>query len=259
MPKGRKLNLPQIEELEYRHFERIRYFVLDNINSIINGLNSRLNIKGDWYEQFIASKSNKASDLESGAERIFHHIFAHGMKNPNSAPIGADLMFETYDAFIHIDVKTISDSNWSDYKGKLVVEPNQTSYPIDYMGVKTNLPPFYSKTFSKNRISHYKPCLTYFIYVLHQHASDRIYSILLICMPNGFLYCYYGNKIIQAGKSKGKNVRFAFKNCPIFELISNKYSPKYRVEFLWKDKAYSQEDLTGIKEKKLKIPVWIEQ
>jgi len=71
-------------------------------------------------------------------------------------------MFETYDAFIHIDVKTISDSNWSDYKGKLVVEPNQTSYPIDNMGVKANLPQFYSRIYNENGVSYYKPCLTYF-------------------------------------------------------------------------------------------------
>ncbi|NPA34999.1 MAG: hypothetical protein GXO48_08745 [Chlorobi bacterium] len=45
MSKARKLKPRQIEELEHRHFGRIRYFVLDNIGTIINGLNSRLEIK----------------------------------------------------------------------------------------------------------------------------------------------------------------------------------------------------------------------
>ncbi len=259
MPAIHLLNPFEVEELEYRHFERIRYFVLDNIFLIVEGLNSRLNIKQDWYSQFIATKSNKASDLESGAERIFHHVFAHGMRSPNSSPIGADLMFETYDAFIHIDIKTISDSNWGDYRGKVVVEPNQTSYPLDSKGAKANLPMFYSKTFSRNGAIYYKPCLTYFVYVLHQHAAKRIYSILLICMPNGSLYDYYGDGIIHAGKNKGKNVRFAFRKSPIFELLSSPENVKFRIEFLWKDKGYTQDELIGIREELLKIPVWIEQ
>lgn len=142
----------ELEQLEYTHFQRIRYTFLDNFDEILEGLNSRLEILSDWYRQFMSTKKpgTMPSDLDTGAERIFHHAFAHSMKHPNSSPIGADLMYETFDAFIHIDIKTISSSNWGDYKGTIVVGANQTSYPINrrYPNLLPRLKTYYySKTF----------------------------------------------------------------------------------------------------------------
>jgi len=248
----------EIERLEWVHFERIRYHFLDNLESILEGLNSRLKIKDDWYRQFISTKSNKASDLETGAERIFHYVYSHGMKHPNSSPIGSDLMYETFDAFVHIDIKTVSETNWGDYKGKIAIQPNQTSYPLSKFGLSSNLPQFYSTTFERNGVRFKKPALTYFIYILHRHASEEIYSILLISMPNGRLYKYYGDAILQAGKTKN-SVRYAFKNEPRFVLLSQEGKTRFRVEFLLKSREYNQQKLIGIPESKYKIPVWVER
>jgi len=234
-----KLSPIEIEELEFVHFERIRYYFLDNLQYILKGLHSRLEIKRDWYNQFISTKSNVASDLEMGAERIFHYVFAQGMKHPNSSPIGCDLMYETFDSFIHIDIKTISESNWGDYRGKISVKPNQTSYPLRKFELNPNLPPFYSKTFEKEGSRYYKPALTYFIYILHKHASAEIYSILLVCMPNGALYQTYGDNILHAGKTKN-SVRYAFKEEPRFIHLSRKRNKEiFRIEFLYKSKKFS--------------------
>ena len=264
---GKILTPIEIEELEFQHFMRIRHYLLDNIKDIVDGLHSRLKIKNNWYKQFIASKKNKGeSDLEMGAERIFHYIFSQGMKHPNSSPIGADLMYETYDSFIHIDIKTTSDSNMSDYKGKIAIRPNQTSYPsknyqhmFKYKHKFTpNLPTFYSRTFKKNGNGYKKPTLTYFINVLHKSASKELYSIILVCMPNGELYKEYGDKILHAGKTKN-TVRYAFKGEPRFILLSKQRgSDIFRVEFVIKNKKYSQEDLIGIRQNTYKIPVWVE-
>ncbi len=251
-----KLTMEEIENMEFTHLERIRYYFLDNLQEIIEGLNSRLAIKSDWYQQFISTKSNLASDLEIGAERIFHYIFSKGMKYPNSSPIGSDMMYESFDAFIHIDIKTVSESNWGDYKGKIPIQPNQTSYPLSKYGLLPNLPTYYSKTFTKEGRKYYKPALTYFIYVLHKHASQKIYSILLICMPNGALYNIYGDKILHAGKTKN-SIRYAFKEEPRFLLLSRK-KEVFRIEFLVKSGDYLQEDLIGIPTKEYKIPVWVE-
>ena len=238
--------------------ERIRYHFLDNIEDIIEGLNSRLKIKRDWYKQFISTKKNKASDLDMGAERIFHHVYSNIMKHPNSSPIGSDLMYETFDAFIHIDVKTVSESNWGDYKGKIAVQPNQTSYPLRRFGLCPNLPEFYCTTFERNGRSFKKPALTYFVYILHRHASPEIYSILLISMPNGRLYSVYGDRILQAGKTRN-SVRYAFKEEPRFVLLSASQNTRFRVEFLLKNKRYDQETLIGIPENRYRIPVWVER
>lgn len=224
----------------------------------MKGLHSRLEIKKDWYHQFISTKSNVASDLEMGAERIFHYIFSQGMKHPNSSPIGADLMYEVFDCFIHIDIKTVSESNWGDYKGKIAVQPNQTSYPLSKYKLSPNLPMYYSKTFKKSNLEFYKPTLTYFIYALHKHASEEIYSMLIVCMPNGELFNTYRNTILHAGKTRS-SVRYAFREEPRFVLLSDQRNQNiFRIEFLLKSRAHSQKDLIGISEKKYKIPVWVE-
>ncbi len=255
----KKMSLLEIEELEYVHLERIRYYFLDNFQDIKKGLIYRLEIKNDWYNIFIKTKHNQSSDLDKGAERIFHHVFSQGMKIPNSSPIGADLMYETFDSFIHIDIKTISDSNWEDYKGKIAIQCNQTSYPLFKVGSSPNLPTYYSKTFIKNGCEYNKPTLTYFIYILHKHASEEIFSILLVCMPNGELYEIYEDKILHKGKNKG-TPRYAFKEEPRFVLLSNQRGKNvFRVEFLFKNSNYSQEELVGFSEKKYKIPVWVER
>jgi len=255
---AKKISQIEIENLEFVHLERIRYYFLDNIGDILNGLHSRLEIKNDWYNQFISTKSNVASDLEMGAERIFHYVFSQGMKHPNSSPIGADLMYEAFDSFIHIDIKTVSDSNWGDYKGKIAVQPNQTSYPLSKYNLSSNLPTYYSKTFEKEGNKYNKPTLTYFIYTLHKHASREIYSMLIVCMPNGGLYSKYGNNVLHAGKTKN-SVRYAFKEEPRFLFLSKQMKKDiFRVEFLIKTSKYTQEDLIGISEERYKIPVWVE-
>ncbi|NPB03649.1 MAG: hypothetical protein GXO39_04460 [Thermotogae bacterium] len=260
--KASILSSRELEVLEHTHLKRIRYAFLDNHDEILEGLNSRLNILSDWYAQFMSTKKKgtKPSDLDTGAERIFHHVFAHVMKHPNSSPIGADLMYETFDAFIHIDIKTISSSNWGDYIGKVVVESNQTSYPVNKYNPEV-IPRlrayYYSKTFRRERRIYYKPTLTYFIYILHKHASREIYSVLLISMPNGQLYPLYKDKILQAGKSK-HNIRYAFKNEPRFLMLSTEDNPVFRVEFLIKSRKYSQKKLVGIPETRYKLPTWIE-
>ncbi|MCX7948441.1 MAG: hypothetical protein N2504_07645, partial [candidate division WOR-3 bacterium] len=111
-------------------------------------------------------KTTIKSDLDKGAERIIHHIYAFVYRQPLSVPIGSDLMYETYDAVIHIDVKTISVNNISDYR-KINLECAQTSYSYDWF--KAALPPIYTKTQLLNgqekKIK--KLCLTYVIYILH--------------------------------------------------------------------------------------------
>jgi len=180
------------------------------------------------------------------------------MKHPNSSPIGADLMYETFDSFIHIDIKTISESNWGDYKGKIAVQPNQTSYPLSKYNLVPNLPTHYSKTFEREGHNYYKPTLTYFIYALHKHASNEIYSMLIVCMPNGELFDAYKDKILHAGKTRN-SIRYAFKEEPRFVLLSKKRNEDiFRVEFLLKSKKYTQKDLIGIPEERYKIPVWME-
>lgn len=203
------LNDVDLEEKERQYFGLILLHLKQDLDTIIEGLNSRIKILKDWYDNFIktARKGYKASDLDTGAERIFHHFFAPILHFPNSSPLGSDLMFELPDAFMHIEIKTALLDNPSDYRGKINISINQTSYKVNSLFIP-NLPQYY-RIYSKIE----KPCLTYVIQVIHEHAKPNIKALKLVCIPNGQLYSYYGKSIFKSGKAgyaKGKDFRYNY-------------------------------------------------
>jgi len=102
-------------------------------------------------------------------------FFASILRFPNSSPLGSDLMFELPDAFIHIEIKTALIDNPADYKGKINIAINQTSYGIK--GLFTpNLPQYYNP---KGDIK--KVCLTYIIQIIHEHAK-----LFFLKLPIGY-------------------------------------------------------------------------
>jgi hypothetical protein len=233
----------ELEKIERTYFDYILTFLKANLNAVIEGLNSRLKIFKDWYKNFIktARKGYKASDLDTGAERIFSHFFASILRLPNSSPLGSDLMFEAPDAFIHIEVKTALITNPTDYKGKINIATNQTSYPIKGRFFP-NLPQYY--TLNENIK---KPCLTYIIQVIHEHAKPDIKALKLVCIPNGQLHLCYGENIYGGGKTKGKSFRYVYSKEPYFKLLTQRYNEKiFRVELIYLAKKLTSEDITGI-------------
>lgn len=239
----------KLEQLEYDYFKIIKFHLTQDLNHIINGLNSRLMIKNDWYNQFIktARSGYKASDLETGSERIFHHFFANIFKFPNSSPIGSDLMYLVPEAIIHIDIKTALITNSSDYKGKINISSNQSSYYVENV-FAPNLPKYYN---IKNKKI---PCLTYIIQIIHKHAKPNIKALVLASIPNGQLFSVYGKSIIRSGKagiSKSKDFRFKYLSEPKFKLLSNTENI-FRVELIYLAKDLKAEEITGNKQ----IPVY---
>lgn len=238
------LNDFDLEKIERQYFELILFHLRQGLMSLIEGLNSRIKILKDWYSNFIktARRGYKSSDLDTGAERIFHHFFAKILQFPNSSPIGSDLMFETPDAFVHIEIKTALIDNPADYKGKINIGINQTSYKLK--GIFTpNLPEYYHTPDGE------KPCLTYAIQIIHEHAMPEIKALKLVCIPNGQLSQYYGKKIVKSGKSgyiKGKDFRYNYSIEPLFKLLSNRYNENiFRVELVYLAKNIKKEDIVN--------------
>lgn len=98
-----------LEELEKRYLDYITTALRGDLKRVIDGLNSRLQILNDWRNEFLrtARKGQKQpSDLDAGAERIFHHFFKKIFEFPNTCPIGADLMYQLEEAIVHIEIKT---------------------------------------------------------------------------------------------------------------------------------------------------------
>jgi len=242
------LNDLDLEEKELEFFKTIRFHLKDGLKDIIKGLNSRIKILDDWYNNFIktARKGYKASDLDTGAERILHHFFAPFLKSPNSSPIGSDLMYEHPDAFFHIEIKTALIDNPADYKGKINIGINQTSYGIQNL-FSPNLPTYYKPNDSIEE----KPCLTYIIQIVHEHAKPNIKALLLACIPNGQLYNIYKNSIVRSGKGgykRAKDFRYNYVVNPYFQLLKEKYrEEKFRIELIYLAKDLKPEDITNIK------------
>lgn len=232
----------QLEELEKRYLDYIVTSLRGDLKRVIDGLNSRIEILNDWRDEFLrtARKGHKQpSDLDAGAERVFHHFFKRIFEFPNTAPIGADLMYHIPDeAIIHIEIKTNVVTN-TDYKGKVQLGRNQISYQTKRF--RPNLPSFYNSV--------KVPTLTYVIQIIHEHMQSRIYALNVICIPNGKLSKYYGEDVLQAGKggwTKATDVRYNYARQPYFLLLKHRDKKDIpRIEILFIDKALTIHDLTG--------------
>jgi len=245
------LNNFEIEKKERQYSDLILLHLKQDLPTLIEGLNSRIKVLNDWYQNFIqtARSGYKASDLDTGAERIFHHFFASILRFPNSSPLGSDLMFELPDAFIHIEVKTALIGNPADYKGKINVAINQTSYGAKGI-LAPNLPQYYKPEGNAEKV-----CLTYIIQIIHEHAKPNIKALVLACIPNGQLYSVYGKSIFRAGKTKRTSFRYMYSAEPYFKLLTKRYKEKiFRVQLVYLGKALNVEDITTLSD----IPVYFQ-
>jgi len=195
---------------------------------LLYGFKTKSEIENDWMDKY----KSGISDFAVGAERIVYSILnGKGIGQPNSAPVGADLFFEVQDAFIHIDLKTVSASlsgktNIGDYTKNIFVGTNQNSYTgqmivnkgganEEYRDYEPSLPSYYNKG-KKNE----KVCLSYFVTILYDKDTLDTLVMCMVCMPNGDLEPHYTTRVLQAGKNLDKT-RFRFTDVPNFELLPN--------------------------------------
>ena len=219
--------LKEIEELENTYLEKYYYFLKFVEKEIISGLKTKDYIKDDWFSKW--GGSGQISDFDVGAERIVYSLLnGKGIGQPNSCPVGADLMFEVDNAIIHIDMKTVCTDNLGDCTKNIFVGENQNSYRgviikkgRDDEEYIPNLPCFYTvkKESYVNPIK--KICLSYFIIILYDKKDLDTLYILITCMPNGLLEPIYGSDVLAAGKNPGK-ARYNFSKVQQFALLDNK-------------------------------------
>jgi hypothetical protein len=222
-------SLKNMEFWENEYLKQIYYLLKLDRQKMLEGFATKEEIKEDWIHYL----GDQTSSFATGSERIFYWLFNQFGK-PNSSPVGSDMFFETYNAYVHIDIKTVTLANIGDFRRNIFVGDNQNSYngEIEVRGKEArpyrgHLPYFYKK--SSGEI---KRCLTYFITILYNEENLDIQTILLLCMPNGILSPVYGNKVISAGKNKGK-IRFNYTKCSTFELLEN--NPKRIKVLLFKE------------------------
>ena len=120
----------EVERLEYIYLEEFYHFLKFVERRMLIGFETKEAIKEDWIKKWDPNEEGKGiSSFAVGAERIVYALFnAQGFGQPNSSPVGSDLFFETHDAFIHIDLKTVQTRNLGDYSNDIFVGDNQNSY-----------------------------------------------------------------------------------------------------------------------------------
>ena len=243
------LSQKELEKLECKYLDEFHHFLLFARRRILDGLNTKEDIRNDWESKWNPpSPTSKArSEFDIGAERIIYAFFnTQGFGTPNSSPVGADMFFETEDAFIHIDMKTVQTRNIGDYTKTIFVGTNQNSYAADmkvYEGTSKevirpyagNLPIEYTK-----RNGTKKPCLTYFLTILYEEfdvaPKFKVLNLNILCMPNGNLADQYGSRVFKAGKNPGK-VRYNFSAVEDFELLDDPKPKRIRVAYFNEDMA----------------------
>lgn len=235
------LTLEEIEKIEYKYLNKYWHFLKYVEDDIIKGFNTKNDIKDDWFGKY-GNGFEGISNFAVGSERIIYALLNGKIAGqPNSCPVSSDLFFEVEDAYIHIDLKSVTTNggvsenpvtherlkdNISDFNKDIFIGENQNSY-CGYQVVnkgkeceerrlyKPNLPPVYSKTNGEKKI-----CLTYFITILSNCATLGTEMISIMCVPNGKLVEHYGARPLKAGKNPGKT-RFNFKEVNSFELLKN--------------------------------------
>ncbi len=210
------MELINVENLEKEYLNRFTASLLSNMPGILDGLDSKLSIKDDWEGRY-GGATGEISVFDKGAERVIYsylNTYSQSFK-PNSAPVGSDLFFEDSQAFIQLDLKTVSASlrvkgdgsrhgNLGDYKN-IFVGQNQNSYTSNMIvndslrPYSAQLPPIYNLGKPNQKI-----CLSYFITLLFDQDTYETLVIAIMCMPNGLLHQHYGDRVIQAGKNPDK-------------------------------------------------------
>ena len=233
------LTMKEIEQLEYKLLNKYWHFLKFSEDEIIKGFETKNDIINDWIGKY-GNGSDGISSFAVGSERIIYALLNGKIAGqPNSCPVSSDLFFETEEAYVHIDLKSVTTNggcdihpitkevlgdNIGDFKSDIFIGENQNSYKgiqivnrgkpnEEHRDYTPNLPPVYSKTNGDKKI-----CLTYFITILSNSVTFDTEMISIMCVPNGKLEPHYKDRPLKAGKNPGKT-RFNFKEVNKFELL----------------------------------------
>lgn len=238
------ITLAELEKLEHKYLMKYWYFLKFVEDDIVRGMMSMEDIRDDWQGLY-GNEGSGISQFDVGSERIVYALLNGKIAGqPNSCPVSSDLFFEVEDAFIHIDLKSVttsegtsSNDNIGDFNKCIFVGENQNSY--DGIIIKNkgkpnecqeeyhpNLPTYYRKLNGDKKVT-----LTYFVCMLNSSVTQRCELISIMSLPNGRLKEHYGSRPLKAGKNPGK-ARYNFSEVPTFELLEGN---QMRVRIIHKD------------------------
>ena len=199
----------ELETLEHKYFDILSEILERSLGQIISQIYSQKSI----LRPATGRVTNK---IENAVENVIEAIIANQLHwSICSMPVSSDSCFECGDAIVHIDAKTISDTDGDNKYNKINVEAAQTTY---VKGTQLNINSkawepklnFYEDHIMFGQI----PNLTYIVKVVYS-KQNSVEVLKLVSLPHGQLKAVFGGaRILNAGKNgSGNNIRF--KECEI--------------------------------------------
>lgn len=186
------MDYEKVEELEKKYFLQIKNAIQNNINLIKERLEF-LNKNKDYWRPYL----NQDNAIQNVIQEIVRSVvFRNFNWKPYSLPICSDTSFETEDAIINLDIKTVKEIDNDAKQGYLQIRPNQVSYPnSDVKGIPwiQHQPPVLKGLFNNKLLT-----LSYFVkFIWGRRGSDIYLKELVICsIPNFYLSKIYGKNFI---------------------------------------------------------------
>jgi hypothetical protein len=169
---------------------------------------NELEINVNEQYTFIKDNYSKNNKIEIAVERLLrYHLYRNygKVKKAYPSPISSDIAFETKDAIINLDSKTLNENkNKSDFKYFHFIS-NQSSFDQEPLGKTANFPGLQIlSSLPKYHSKSNKPVLSFVIRILYSDDdnsfklfSDNEYKgVSITCLPNGELSLLFKNNII---------------------------------------------------------------
>jgi hypothetical protein len=195
--------------LEKKYFNILNDFLHIHLGELINQLYSQTNIS--------LPTGGTVNFIQKGAQNIIEGLISKYISwNIASMQLASDSCYECGDAIIHIDVKTMKDTDSDIVRDVINVRKTQTSYDSSASHSVAGKDWLAQLRHYENHSYFGKiPNLTYIIQLVY---TDTILckEIILRSIPNGQLFSLMGGiSILGAGKNNEKNpredIRFNFK------------------------------------------------
>ena len=224
--------LQEINSLERRYFDFLAALFEKKGTTFTKNLLSQYAIRDTWSDY-----SGDMAFIQRGLESVIQSVIYESVDwEICSTPMGADSIFQTARAMIHIDAKAYKSTDGDAIGNKLTLGPNQTSCftesPLVYSGIPfySNLPVTYA-----HKVYGRIPCLTFFLKLIYDLDNEldsfRKFQLYLYSLPNGLLNEILGTDYFQAGRaiknSQRTSIRLNFNRLEVEEANPYKWK-RYR-------------------------------
>jgi len=197
-----KKQLIEIEELEKQYFQAL-HSAIENNTELIERKIKYLNKTREHWEGALKLDNAIQIVIQELIRSIIFRAFTDW--ESFSSPICSDTAFETEDAIVNLDVKTVKNSDNDVKQGYLQVRRNQISYPNKPI---KGIPWVPHQPVEMEMVDGQKlHTFSYFVKFIWARESKeiKIKEVVICSVPNGKLSQVYGNDLLVNYKTYPQN------------------------------------------------------